>query len=145
MFVVDTNLLLYAAIKDFAEHHRCRALLESWRQDPLPWHMGWTTVYEFLRVSTHPAVFEHPWSLSEAWRFLQAATAGPGFSFLRPTDRHAEVVGEIIRLVPQLKGNIVHDLHLAALMREHGIQEIRTADTDFHVFPFLRVVNPLHA
>jgi predicted nucleic acid-binding protein len=28
-------------------------------------------------------------------------------------------------------------------MKEHGIPEIRTADTDFHQFPFLRVVNPL--
>lgn len=144
MFVVDTNLLLYAAIEDFAEHPRCRQLLEAWRQDPLPWHIGWTTAYEFLRVSTHPSVFENPWSLADAWRFLEAATDAPGFSFLLPTDRHGEVVREIIGLVPQLKGNIVHDLHLAALMREHGIQEIRTADTDFHAFPFLRVVNPLH-
>jgi predicted nucleic acid-binding protein len=28
-------------------------------------------------------------------------------------------------------------------MREHGVQEIVTADTDFLQFPFLRVVNPL--
>jgi hypothetical protein len=30
-------------------------------------------------------------------------------------------------------------------MLEHGVMEIRTADTDFHQFPFLRVVNPLAA
>ena len=35
-----------------------------------------------------------------------------------------------------------HDLHIAAVMREHGITEIG-ADTDFHQFKFLRVVNPL--
>lgn len=29
------------------------------------------------------------------------------------------------------------------LMREHGIKEIRTADTDFLEFRFVRVVNPL--
>jgi predicted nucleic acid-binding protein len=28
-------------------------------------------------------------------------------------------------------------------MREHGVREVRTADTDFHQFPFLEVVNPL--
>jgi len=28
-------------------------------------------------------------------------------------------------------------------MREHGVTEIRTADADFHQFPFLEVVNPL--
>lgn len=28
-------------------------------------------------------------------------------------------------------------------MREHGVQEIVTADTEFLQFPFLKVVNPL--
>lgn len=28
-------------------------------------------------------------------------------------------------------------------MLEHGIGEIRTAGTDFHQFPFIRVVNPV--
>jgi hypothetical protein len=31
--------------------------------------------------------------------------------------------------------------HTAILMREHGIREIYTRDTDFHRFPFLRVVD----
>ena len=43
----------------------------------------------------------------------------------------------------RLGGNIVHDLHIVALMTEHGIPEIRTADADFHRFRGLRVVNPL--
>lgn len=37
----------------------------------------------------------------------------------------------------------MHDVHTAVLMKEHGIDEIRTVDTDFHQFRFLRVVNPL--
>jgi predicted nucleic acid-binding protein len=28
-------------------------------------------------------------------------------------------------------------------MREHGVQEIVTADTEFLQFPFFKVVNPL--
>jgi predicted nucleic acid-binding protein len=31
----------------------------------------------------------------------------------------------------------------SALIREHGVTEIRTADTDFHQFGFLTVTNPL--
>ena len=42
-----------------------------------------------------------------------------------------------------LKGNIVHDAHTAILMREHGIREICTRDTDFHRFSFLTVTDPL--
>jgi predicted nucleic acid-binding protein len=39
----------------------------------------------------------------------------------------------------------MHDLHTAAVMKEHGIAEIRTTDTDFRKFAFLRVVDPLAA
>ncbi len=38
-----------------------------------------------------------------------------------------------------------HDLHTAALMREHGISRICTRDYDFHRFPFISVFDPLSA
>jgi len=59
------------------------------------------------------------------------------------TDRHALVLDEVVASQPRLPGNPVHDLHIATLMKEHGVSEIRTADADFHQFEFLRVVNPL--
>ncbi|MBI4520960.1 MAG: PIN domain-containing protein [Gemmatimonadetes bacterium] len=143
MFVVDTNLLLYAAVEQFHEHDRALELVSQWRDDVLPWHLTWGIAYEFLRVSTHPAVFQPPLSFPAAWSFLAAVTTGPGFSFLLPTARHALIVADLATELPSVRGNIMHDVHTAALMREHGIAEIRTADTDFHVFPFVRVVNPL--
>ena len=39
----------------------------------------------------------------------------------------------------------MHDLHTVALMREHGVREVHTADKDFLRFRDLRVVNPLTA
>jgi predicted nucleic acid-binding protein len=59
------------------------------------------------------------------------------------TERHAAVLDQLVIGHPRLRGNPLHDLHIAALMMEHGVAEIRTADTDFHQFSFLRVVNPL--
>jgi predicted nucleic acid-binding protein len=47
--------------------------------------------------------------------------------------------------MPHLAGNIVHDTHTAVLMREHGIRQICTRDTDFSRFPFLEVIDPLRA
>jgi hypothetical protein len=44
--------------------------------------------------------------------------------------------------VRDVRGNLVHDAHTAILMREHGIHEIYTRDTDFHRFSVLRVVYP---
>jgi len=41
-------------------------------------------------------------------------------------------------------GNIFHDLQTAVLMREHGVSEIMTADTDFRKFTFLTATDPVH-
>ncbi|MGH9431153.1 MAG: type II toxin-antitoxin system VapC family toxin, partial [Terriglobia bacterium] len=75
--------------------------------------------------------------------FIESLGSSPSFGILVETDRHEEVVRELTREYPRMSGNRLHDLHIAALMREHGVTEIRTADTDFHEFKFLRVVNPL--
>ncbi|HLB37757.1 MAG TPA: PIN domain-containing protein [Gemmatimonadales bacterium] len=105
--------------------------------------LTWGIVYEFLRVTTHPAVFATPLDLPTARAWVATVLASPRAGLLVETDRHAEVLEELARLHPRLAGSLLHDLHTAALMKEHGIPEIRTADTDFHQFPFLRVVNPL--
>ena len=44
--------------------------------------------------------------------------------------------------VRDVRGHPVYDAYTAILMREHGVREIYTRDTDFHRFPFLRVVDP---
>src|SRR3990172_4011806 len=137
MFVVDTNVLVYAADVRAAEHARCRALVEEWRRRSGAWYLTWGICYEFLRVVTHPRVFRHPWPMGEARRFLGALQESPGLGMLLPTERHGRVLSEVIEAVPQLSGNLVHDAATAVLMREHGIRRICTRDTDFHRFPFL--------
>ena len=47
--------------------------------------------------------------------------------------------------MPHLAGNIVHDTHTAVLMREHGIKQVCTRDTDFHQFAFLEIIDPLRS
>jgi len=89
-------------------------------------------VYEFLRVATQPSAFAHPLSFSQAWRFIGALRAFPSFKILIETDRHAGVVSELASEYPQMSGTRFHDLHIAAVMREHGIADLRTADADFH-------------
>lgn len=145
MFVVDTNLLLYAVNPDSPDHARARHLIEEYRRDDRLWFLSWGIIYEFLRVATHPRVFPQPLGLVEARAWMAALLGAPAVSVLTHTERHASVLDELCERHPRLGGNPVHDLHTAALMLEHGVLEIRTADTDFHQFPFLRVVNPLVA
>lgn len=143
MFVVDTNVLVYAADADSVHHPRCRKLLESWRRQPGGWFLTWGIVYEFVRVTTHPRVMRRPWTGPHAWGFIAVLLASRGLHVLAPTDRHAAVAIQVFSEVPHLAGNLVYDAHTAVLMREHGIRRIYTRDTDFHRFPFLEPVDPI--
>ncbi len=143
MFVVDTNLLIYAAIREFPEHDQATKLVAKWGSAAEPWCITWSIAYEFLRVVTHRAALPRPLTFADAWSFIDSLRGSPSFGILVETDRHAEVVRDLTREYPRLSGNRLHDLHIAAVMREHGVLEIRTADTGFHQFKFLRVVNPL--
>jgi toxin-antitoxin system PIN domain toxin len=114
-----------------------------WREQPTLWYLSWNIIYEFLRVVTHPRVFSSPWTLQEAWEYVQAILASPSLRLLRETDRHSIIVDEIVKEVDNIWGNLVFDAHTAALMKEHGVRTIYTRDMDFHYFPFVEVKDPL--
>jgi toxin-antitoxin system PIN domain toxin len=143
MFVVDTNILLYAADRDAPEHVKCRSLLQSWRKQSSPWYLTWGIVYDFLRVATHPHVFRKPFGLDDAWTFVEAVLAAPSVGMLLETEHHQQVAAEVFAEMPDLKGNLALDAHTAILMREHGIKAIYTRDTDFNRFGFLDVIDPI--
>jgi toxin-antitoxin system PIN domain toxin len=142
VFVVDANILVYAADDDSPDHDCCMRLLEQWRAGPAPWFLPWGVVFEFLRVVTHRRVLREPWTAERAWGFIVALLAGGSLRMLTARERYADVATEVVREVPNLRGNLWHDAETAILMREHGIRRIYTRDTDFHRFPFLEVVDP---
>lgn len=143
MFVVDTNVLVYAARSDSPFHLPCREALERWRSQQGAWFATWSILYEFLRLMTHRGVSPRPWTVGGAWGFVEALFASPGFSVLTETGRHASVAAEVLRVLPDLSGKRLHDAHIAVLMREHGVRRIYTRDTDFHRFPFLEPIDPI--
>jgi hypothetical protein len=143
VFVVDTNVLVFAADQDAPAHKRCRELIDDWRRQSSAWYLTWPIIYEFLRVSTHPRVFRKPWPVQRAWQFVEALLASPALGVLVPTSRHAAVAAEVLAELPFVAGNLMHDTHTAVLMREHGIRRVYTRDADFHRFPFLETIDPL--
>ena len=145
MFLVDTNILIYAVDSRCQEHDRCRQLLDGWRINSLPWYTTWGILYEFLRVSTHPRVFQRPLSVDQAWRFVEILLTSPSLRILTERTSHAEVATQTFQEIQGLRGNLLHDAHTAILMREHGIRQIYTRDTDFHRFPFLEVIDPVNS
>ena len=144
MLVIDTNVLIYAADRGSEYHKPCRTFLEERVADSSSTCLTWNICYEFLRVTTHPKVFVTPWSTVSAQKFIQNLLDA-GCSVLTHTDRHARLLRETLAEFSDLRGNLVHDLHTAVVMREHGISRICTRDTDFQRFPFLTVIDPLRS
>lgn len=145
MLLVDTNVLVYAADRGSSFHEACHAWLEAQRRRRDPWYATWPILYEFLRITTHPRVLRAPWSVRNAWRFIETLLASPGLDVLAQTPRHVDVAKQTFIEYPELSGNILHDAHTAILMREHGVNRICTRDADFHRFSFLEVVDPLRS
>lgn len=143
MFVVDTNILIYAANESCPEHARGRERLQRWRLHPSAWFVTWGISCGFICVVTHPRVLPHPWPVTSAWRFVEALIVSPGLGILTETKLHDDVCTEVAKEIPQVAGNFIADLHIGVLMREHGVKVICTRDADFHRFPFLEVRDPL--
>lgn len=143
MFVVDTNILLHAVRRESTHHETAITLIKKWQREATPWHSTLGIFYEFLRVSTHRAVFRNPLKADQAISFLNAFLTSPNFTLLEHHKEHFSLTKKLIDENPHLSGNIWHDVHTIILMQEHGIQEIITADSDFHRFTGIKVTNPL--
>ena len=143
-FLVDTNVLTYAVNRDCDEYRAAARALGRWLAEAVPWAVTWGVVYEFLRVATHPQVFRRPLTADRALAFLDPILTSEVVTVLGPTPRHETLLRATVRQVGRPAGNLFHDLHTAVIMREHGVSEIMTADSDFRKFPFLTVTDPVH-
>ncbi len=141
-FLVDTNVLLYAANRDAPEHDVAERFLADHFREGTPWCLSWAILYEFLRVATHRSVFPRPLTASQAQGFVADLVGQEQVTILVPTSRHLQLLAITLEELSHPAGNLMHDVHTAVLAREHGVGEIVTADTDFLQFRFLKVTNP---
>jgi toxin-antitoxin system PIN domain toxin len=141
MRAVDTSILVYAELRTHPRSGRARELLSQLAEGNAPWAIPWPCVYECLRIVTHSRVFHPPMNLAAARADLASILASPSLVLLSETDRHAAILQGLFKESP-VSGNLVHDLHVAALCREHGVSELFTADIDLVRFVGLKVTNP---
>ena len=142
MFTVDTNVLVYAANVDSPSHQHARAFVEEQRQGTQIWYCGWNTLYEFARVVTHPKVLRRPWNFSNAWKFCRLLLDSPAVRSMTESPHHAEIVAELTERTSSVSGNLVHDLHTVAMMKEQGLVTIYTCDSAFSQFANIRAIDP---
>lgn len=141
MELLDVNVLVYAHREDAPNHGQFRRWLEQTLRSDSPFGLADQVLAGFLRIVTHPRVFDPPSPMETALAFVEGLTGQPNAVRLAPSARHWELFTRLCRDA-SVKGNLVPDAYLAALAIESGA-ELVTTDRDFARFPGLRWRHPL--
>ena len=140
MLAPDVNVLVYAHRAELPEHAACRRWLEGLVNADAAFGLADIVLSGFLRVVTHPRVFNRPTPVSEALAEAAALRAQPNRVSLEPGPRHWSIFERLCR-ASRARGNLVADAYLAALAVESGCGWV-TTDRDFTRFPGLSVSSP---
>jgi toxin-antitoxin system PIN domain toxin len=141
-YALDANLLLYASDSASPFHQRATRFLARCAEGPELLYLPWPVVMAYLRIATHPAIFERPLSPDVAVANIESLLA-------RPHVRPAGELDGFWRLYRRatdalvVRGNLVPDAHLVALLLQHGVTTLWTHDRDFRSFEGIRARDPL--
>jgi hypothetical protein len=141
-YSVDANVLLYASDRSSPLHEQASDFLAKCAADRATrFCLAWPTVMAYLRISTHPKIFEAPLEPAEAEKNIDSLLLLPQVELLSEDERFWQTYQRMASEVP-IRGNLVSDAHLAALLLHHGVKTLYTRDRDFLQFTFLEVLNP---
>lgn len=143
MILVDTNLLIYAYVKDVPQHPDAFAWLEKRLREESPVALPWPALLAFVRLVSNRKIFKSPVTIGMAWEQVERWRSVPSVWSPSPTARHAEILGRLLQDVGD-DSNGVPDAHLAALAIEHDLT-LCTGDGGFSRFTGLRWQNPLRS
>lgn len=140
-YALDANVLLYASDESSPKHAVARAFLDECAAGSEVICVAWMTLSAYLRVATHPRVFERPLSPETAMANVEALLALPHVRVLSEEEgfwSHFQEVAESVTV----RGNLVPDAHLVALLLQHGVRVLHSNDSDFRKFSAIEVRNP---
>ena len=141
MDLFDVNVLVYAYSRQAARHEEYRSWVSQVLQGPAAFGYSELVLSGFLRVVTHPKVFDPPSAIDDALVFCEAIRSRPHAVLIAPGGRHWRIFVDLCRKVGA-KGNLVTDAYYAALAIESGNDWV-TADRGFGRFQGLRWRHPL--
>jgi hypothetical protein len=138
---LDANVLLYASDESSLLHERARRFLEGVAAGPGIVYLFWPTVMAYLRLATHPAVFDRPLPPEQAQANIESLVSLPHVQTPGEQERFWDGYRRVSDDVGA-RGNLVPDAHLVALMIQNGIRTIWTHDRDYRKFTGIEVRDP---
>ena len=130
---VDTNVLIYASSAGSPRQPSAMGLLARLSAGPGLLTFFWPVLLGYVRIVTNPRIVSPPLSKVEAISSVDSLLARPNARAVGELDGFWRTFREMAGPVAA-RGNLVTDVHIAALMRQHGVREIWTHDRDFRKF-----------
>jgi toxin-antitoxin system PIN domain toxin len=143
-YSVDVNLLLYASDRSCKQHEAARTFLDRCAAGPELLIVTWPTLISYLRIATHPSVFAAPLSAEDAFANILGLLSLPHVRAVSELDDFPDAWKQVTKGIV-VRGNLVPDAHLAAILYQHGVRTLYSSDRDFHRFASLQVRDPLSA
>ena len=138
---MDVNVLVYAHRQDMQNHFKLKTWLEGVINSNSAYGYSELVLSSFLRIVTHPKIFEEPSSLKMALSFANQFRLQPNAVCVAPGNRHWDIFQNLLELT-QAKGNLIPDAYHAALAIESGSEWV-TTDKGFKRFKGLKFFHPL--
>jgi toxin-antitoxin system PIN domain toxin len=136
VILTDVNVLIYAHRVDAPGHLAYQEWLEALINGDPAYGFSELGLSGFLKVVTHPRVFNPPSDLESAFAFMQAIRSQPNAVLISPGSMHWDIFTRLCQAAG-VKGNLVPDAYLTALAIESGCEWI-TTDRDSSQFPGLK-------
>jgi len=141
-YSIDANILLYASDETSPHCGTAKRFLSDCASRSEPFCLCWPVVMAYLRIATHPRIFDSPLSPIIAMANIERLLSLPQIRLLAEGSRFWECYREVAAPLT-LRGNLVPDAHIAALLLEHGVPTLFTHDRDFLKFEHLTVRDPV--
>lgn len=118
MYVVDTNVLIYAVNTAAQQHRAARDWLTTALGGGETVGFPWVSVLGFVRLTTNPRVMPRPLPVADALRAVEAWTSPPNAILLEPGPRHLAILSGLLTAAGT-GGNLTTDAHIATLALEN--------------------------
>jgi uncharacterized protein len=125
MLLRDGTILVYAHREETPDHPASRDWVEDTIHSGSAYGVSALVLRGFMRVVTHPQVFERPTPLEVALNFVNQIHSQPHAVPIRPGPWHWAIVEKLLR-ASDATGNLVPDASHAALAITSGCDWITT-------------------
>lgn len=140
-YSLDVKILLYASDRSSDQHRAANRFLARCSAGPEILCLAWPVLMSYMRIVTHPRIFDVPLAPDAAAANIEALVTLPHVRTVAEQDGFLDVYHHVTAN-QVIRGNLVPDAQLAAILFQHGVRTLYTRDRDFRKFEFFDVRDP---